>query len=109
MINTTELHIVFIIYSTLTTLFILYEDKHYKLFKLFTRYEWILSFIFILVWSLYILQFNAFGYFNNKPEDLIQFKKATHHAILALIISIFAYLELIVPVFWLVLIVSFLI
>ena len=101
-----DLHLSFVIYIILTLSLIIYKKKHIELIKLFFRPEWSISFILIIGWSLYILKYNAYGLLK-EHNDLKKFKRATTHSIIAFIIALFAYIDLTIPTFWFVWIISF--
>ena len=86
---------------------IFYKKKHIELLKLIKRPEWTISLIIISLWSLYILKFNAYTLLDETPQEKRKFKIATIHAIIAFIIALFAYIDLTIPVFWLVLFVVY--
>ena len=107
MIKVHELHLSLIFFILLTTSLIIYRGKLNALIQLVTLPDWILSFLVIIIWCLYIFKFNAFNIFNKQPDELKNFRRATTHAIIALIIALFTHLGLTIPTFWFVLIVAY--
>lgn len=102
----TDLHISFVIYIIFTLSLIVYKKKHIELFKLFFRPEWTISLILIITWSIYILKYEAYGLLQSS-DDLKKFKKATTHGIIAFIIALFAYIDLTIPAYWFIWLISF--
>ena len=87
----------------LITLFIIYkrEDKRKKFIDMFKSKMFLLSTIISLAFSGYIYSLS------DKSEETAKLKKATEQALIAFLISIFAYLDLRVTPFWLVFIISY--
>ena len=79
-----------------------YRKKHLKLLKLLNRPEWTISIIIISLWSLYILKYDVYNLLDETPTEKRKFKKATIHALVGFIIAVLAYIDLTIPVFWLV-------
>ena len=103
-----EIHLSIIFFILLTTYLIIYRGKLNRLIQLVTLPLLdTINCMVIIIWCLYIFQFNAFNIFNKQPHELENFKRATIHAIIALIIAIFTYIGLTIPTFWFVLIVAY--
>jgi hypothetical protein len=103
----TNIHLVFAVYVTLTGLLIVYKKKHIELIQLLLRPEWTISFIIIVLWSVYILKYDMFGYLNKDPDALKGFRAATSHGIIAFVIALFAYIDLTIPTFWFIWFISY--
>ncbi len=67
----------------------------------------IIGFIIATIWSIFILGFGGAKYLTDDDVTYNSYIEATKKAILAIIISLFAKLELIIPVFWLVWLTAF--
>lgn len=106
-----HLLISFSIFGILTVLRILgvYGDKNpLKRFKIiFSGTSFIVGLAFVISWSIFILLFGGAKYFTKDPELYNFYIEATKKAVLAIIIAIFAKLELIIPVFWFVWLMAF--
>ena len=92
----------FVIFIIMTLALMFYRKKHLKLLKLLKRPEWTISIIIISLWSLYILKYNANDSLDDLPKEKKKFKKATIHALVGFIIAVLAYIDLTIPVFWLI-------
>jgi len=99
--------IIFIL-SIYTIYTIYYTEGYKKLLKLFMIKSWVMSLIITILWSIYIIVFNAKGLVpENDVSTLYKYKKATRRAIIAFLIALFAYLDLTFSAYWLVWIVAF--
>ena len=106
-----HLLISFSIFGVLTVLriFGVYGDKNpLKRFKtIFSATSFLVGLAFVISWSLFILLFGGAKYFTKDPELYNFYIEATKKAVLAIIIAVFAKLELIIPVFWFVWLMAF--
>ena len=109
MITNNYMVILFIFFTILSFLKILYSDHVLnKFFKMIYRRDWLLSFGIIILWVIFIIGFNGqTPYFNINEKDIDRFKISTQKAILAFIIAVFAYLEITIPTFWLVFLIAY--
>lgn len=82
----------------LTTYTIIKKGQHIQLIKLLTNKKWLINFIFIILWSAYILLLVD----PKNSEEVISLKKAVKKAIIAFIIALFAFFDLTIIPFWLV-------
>ena len=82
----------------LTTYSIIKKGQHIQLIKLLTNKKWLINFIFIILWSVYILSLDN----PQNSEEVMNLKKSVKKAIIALIIALFAFLDLTIAPFWLV-------
>ena len=78
-----------------------------KLKDIFSHTGFNVGFLLIFIWSIFILGFGGAKIFTNDPEIYNSYIESTKKAILAIIIAIFAKIELIIPVFWLVWLTAF--
>lgn len=88
-----------IIFVILMIIIQIYKNKKYiELLNLFKNIRWLIHFIILIIFLIYIRFFNA----NN--IDLIN---ASKKAILALVIAIFAYLDMTIAPFWIVFVLAY--
>jgi hypothetical protein len=78
-----------------------------KLKDIFTHLGFVIGFIIAIAWTIFILVFGGANYFTDDDEIYNSYIEATKHGVLAIIIALFAKIELIIPVFWLVWLVAF--
>ena len=105
--NNVKIFIVFLIYFILTIFYIFHTNKHKIVHNLFRNPLWVFSFILIVLWSIYILKFNAIGLIYEDSSRLEDMKDATIHGIIGFIIALFAHIDVTIPVFWLILLISY--
>ena len=76
--------------------------------ELITNPRWFSLFILSIIWSIYILVFKGKGMIkDNDKKTLERHIEATKKAIVALIIAIFAYIDITIAVYWVVWIMAF--
>lgn len=73
-----------------------------KLKHIFSNTHFLLGFMLVAGWSFFILGMNGAKQLTDDNDTYNSYIEATKKAILAIIIAIFAKMELILPVFWLV-------
>ncbi len=78
-----------------------------KLKDIFSHFTFNVGFLLIMIWSIFILGFGGASHFTNDSEIYNSYIESTKKGILAIIIAIFAKIELIIPVFWLVWLTAF--
>lgn len=101
---------IFIIIIVLINCFYLYanKDKVFKLAKLFTHHDFFIpSIILLICWIIFIIFLKGRPIFDQKHPAVILLIKSTNAALFALTIAIFAYIDLVLPVFWFVLLIHF--
>lgn len=94
----------FLIILTLARILGVWSDQKplKKLKNIFSNMGFNIGFCLVLIWSVFILGFGGANYFTSDAEIYNSYIESTKKAILAIIIAIFAKIELIIPVFWLV-------
>ena len=105
--NNVKIFIIFLIYFILTIFYIFKMNKHKIIHHLFINPFWIISFILIILWTIFVFKFNAIGLIDKDSSRLEDMKDATIHGIIGFIISLFAYIDVTIPVFWLILLISY--
>lgn len=91
----------FIVLVLYTAYKIMTSKTRHKLKHLYNNIVWLVSFIFIIIWSVFILKFNGNSIFYKIDETHLEdYRTATKKAILAFIIAIFAFLEVTIPAYW---------
>lgn len=101
---------IFILIIIIINCFYLYanKDKVFKLTKLFTHHDgFIPSSIGIILWLIFILFLKGKPIFHEKHPAVELLIKSTNAGLFALIIALFAYIDLVLPVFWFVLLIHF--
>ena len=73
-----------------------------KLKHMFSNIHFLLGFMLVVGWSFFVLGIDGAKYLTDDNDTYNSYIEATKKAILAIIIAVFAKLELIIPVFWLV-------
>ena len=73
-----------------------------KLKHIFSNTHFLLGFMLVVCWSFFILGMDGAKYLTSDNGTYDSYIEATKKSILAIIIAIFAKIELIIPVFWLV-------
>ena len=78
-----------------------------KIKEIFSHTGFNIGFLLILSWSIFILGLGGAKNFTNDPIIYNSYIESTKKAILAIIIAMFAKIELILPVFWLIWLTAF--
>jgi len=105
--NNLEISIIFLVYTILTMFYIFHTHKYKLVQHLFSNPFWLVSFIIIILWSIYVFKFNAVGLLHNDSKRLQDMKDATLHGGIGFIIALFAHIDVTIPVFWLILLISY--
>tara|TARA_Y100000389_G_C17444908_1_gene510956 strand:+ start:1774 stop:2106 length:333 start_codon:yes stop_codon:yes gene_type:complete len=103
--NNLKLFLIFSLYIVLTTAYIIHKHKYKNIKALIADPFFIISLSMIILWIIYIYYFNGYGLINN--EKLYNIKTATFHGMIAFIIALFAHIDVTIPVFWLILLISY--
>ena len=101
---------IFIIIIIAINCFYLYanKDKVFKLVRLFTHHDgFIPSLIGLIIWIIFIFILKGRPIFDEKHPAVELLIKSTNAGLFALIIALFAYIDLVLPVFWFVLLIHF--
>ena len=95
------MELAFVVLVIYTVYKILTSKTHHKLKHLYNNIVWVVSSIFIVIWSIFILKFDGKALiFKIDEVHLEDYRTATKKAILAFIIAIFAFLEVTIPAYW---------
>ena len=105
--NNVEIFTIFLIYFILTIFYIFQINKYKIVYHLFTNPLWFFSFIIIILWNIYIFKFNAIGLIQEDSSRLQDMKNATFHGAIGFIIALFAHIDVTIPVFWLILLITY--
>lgn len=101
---------IFIFIIIIINSFYLYanKDKVIKLTRLFTHHDgFIPSIIALILWIIFIFILKGKPIFDEKHPAIELLIKSTSAGLFALIIALFAYIDLVLPVFWFVLLMHF--
>ena len=101
---------IFFILITFVNLLYLWANKEkvINLFKLVHHHKFFLpSIIIIFFWCIFIFIFKGYPFLNSNHPAIDILEKSTQAGLFALIIALFAYTDIVIPVFWLVMLVHF--
>jgi hypothetical protein len=83
------------------------DNAKKKAMNLFNRRSFLFSIILILCWSIFILGIGGAKYLTQDKEVYNSYVDATKKAILAIIVAVFAKMDLVIPVFWFIWLMAF--
>tara|TARA_B100000989_G_C19253622_1_gene349122 strand:+ start:79 stop:510 length:432 start_codon:yes stop_codon:yes gene_type:complete len=100
----------FIIFITIINIVYLWFNR-YKVIKLYDLFHdhifFIPSLIFIIIWIFLLFIMEGYPIFQRNHPVLKLLKKSTNAGLFALVIALFAYIDIVIPVFWTVLLIHF--
>ena len=84
------------------------KDKVMELYKLIHYHKFFIPSLFIIfLWCIFVFILKGHPFMNSNHPAIITLQKSTHSGLFALIIALFAYIDIVIPVFWMVLLIHF--
>ena len=84
------------------------RDKVFEIYRLIHYHKFFIpSLIIIFLWCIFVFVLKGHPFMNEKHPAVKTLEKSTHAGLFALIIALFAYIDIVIPVFWLVLLIHF--